>query len=45
VMKTPIIFDGRNLYNPQKMRELSFEYYSIGRCDVVPSSPEPPLLA
>jgi UDPglucose 6-dehydrogenase len=45
VMKTPIIFDGRNLYNPQKMRDLSFEYYSIGRCDVVPSSPEPPLLA
>ncbi|MEY3485686.1 MAG: hypothetical protein RLZZ586_1413, partial [Pseudomonadota bacterium] len=30
-MKTPIIFDGRNLYEPQTMKELGFEYQGIGR--------------
>jgi UDPglucose 6-dehydrogenase len=30
-MKNPIIFDGRNLYEPQSMTELGFEYYGIGR--------------
>ncbi|GAB1430947.1 UDP-glucose/GDP-mannose dehydrogenase family protein [Ignavibacteria bacterium] len=30
-MKRPIIFDGRNLYEPDKMPEAGFEYYSIGR--------------
>ena len=32
----PVIFDGRNLYPPEKMRELGFEYHSIGRGPVVP---------
>ena len=32
-MKSPIIFDGRNLYQPKKMKALGFEYYSIGRPD------------
>lgn len=27
----PVIFDGRNLYNPRRMRELGFTYYAIGR--------------
>ena len=31
VMRQPVIFDGRNLYNPQRMREAGFTYYSIGR--------------
>lgn len=26
-----IIFDGRNLYNPERMREKGFTYYAIGR--------------
>lgn len=30
-LKRPIIFDGRNLYNAAAMRELGFEYYSVGR--------------
>lgn len=30
-LKRPIIFDGRNLYNAATMRELGFEYYSVGR--------------
>lgn len=29
-MKQTVIFDGRNLYDPQKMRELDIEYYGIG---------------
>jgi UDPglucose 6-dehydrogenase len=30
-LRQPVIFDGRNLYEPQAMRELGFEYYPIGR--------------
>lgn len=33
-MKRPIIFDGRNLYEPDKVLEAGFEYYSIGRKSV-----------
>ena len=31
LMRTSLLFDGRNLLDPQKMRALGFEYYSIGR--------------
>lgn len=31
VMRQPVIFDGRNLYNPQRMQAAGFSYYSIGR--------------
>ena len=31
-MTTPIIFDGRNLYDPRRMRELGFHYSGIGLC-------------
>ena len=30
-MKAPIIFDGRNLYEPQLVRDRGFEYWAIGR--------------
>jgi UDPglucose 6-dehydrogenase len=31
IMKHPVIVDGRNLYDPQLMSELGFEYSGIGR--------------
>jgi UDPglucose 6-dehydrogenase len=31
LMKTPVIFDGRNLYQPQQMKAHGFIYNSIGR--------------
>ena len=31
LMKTPTVFDGRNLFEPERMRERGFQYYSIGR--------------
>jgi UDPglucose 6-dehydrogenase len=36
LLKSPIIFDGRNLFEPARMREAGFEYYSIGRKAVRP---------
>src|SRR6266404_5702708 len=35
-MTTPIIFDGRNLFNPETMGQVGFHYYSIGRGRVTP---------
>jgi len=32
-LKQPIVVDGRNLYDPAKMRRLGFRYYGIGRGD------------
>jgi UDPglucose 6-dehydrogenase len=34
-MRSPVIFDGRNLYDAESMREHGFAYYSIGRSPVV----------
>jgi UDPglucose 6-dehydrogenase len=31
LMRNPAIFDGRNLYNPQLLREMGFHYEGIGR--------------
>ena len=31
MMRTPVIFDGRNIYNPEQLRGLGFTYYSMGR--------------
>jgi UDPglucose 6-dehydrogenase len=33
MLKRPIVVDGRNLYDPAKMRALGFTYLSIGRTD------------
>jgi UDPglucose 6-dehydrogenase len=31
LMKSPVIFDGRNIYAPDQLRALGFTYYSMGR--------------
>jgi UDPglucose 6-dehydrogenase len=31
LMRQPVIFDGRNIYNPEHMKALGFTYHSIGR--------------
>jgi len=31
LLRNPVIFDGRNIYNPEQMRAHGFTYYSIGR--------------
>ena len=35
-MRTPIVFDGRNLLDPETMGRLGFHYHSIGRASVNP---------
>ena len=35
-MAQPVIFDGRNLYQPSQIREAGFIYYSIGRTPIGP---------
>lgn len=30
-MNKPVVFDGRNIYDPTEMEEYGFEYFSIGR--------------
>ena len=31
MLKEQIIFDGRNQYNAERLREAGFEYYQIGK--------------
>jgi UDPglucose 6-dehydrogenase len=31
LMRSPVIFDGRNIYNPDQMKALGFTYVSMGR--------------
>ncbi|MEW6614376.1 MAG: UDP-glucose/GDP-mannose dehydrogenase family protein [Thermodesulfobacteriota bacterium] len=31
LMNAPVIFDGRNIFNPRKLQEMGFTYYGIGR--------------
>jgi UDPglucose 6-dehydrogenase len=33
-LSNPVIFDGRNLYNTEHMKELGFDYFSVGRKEV-----------
>jgi UDPglucose 6-dehydrogenase len=38
LLKSPVIFDGRNLYDPANLSGIGFTYYSIGRQDARPTS-------
>jgi len=38
LLKNKVIFDGRNVFEPEQMEELGFDYYSIGRQPVLSSS-------
>src|SRR5688572_27203285 len=31
LMRAPVVFDGRNLFTPDQMKQSGFSYYSIGR--------------
>jgi UDPglucose 6-dehydrogenase len=31
LLRTPVVFDGRNVFRPEMMHKLGFKYYSIGR--------------
>ena len=31
MMKAPVIFDGRNVFDPSRVREKGFTYFSVGR--------------
>ncbi len=31
MMKTPMLFDGRNIYDPDEVKSLGFVYYGVGR--------------
>lgn len=31
LMKKPVIYDGRNIYQPKDMKQVGVEYYSVGR--------------
>ena len=35
-LKAPVIFDGRNLYDPDLLQQLGFTYYAIGRGTALP---------
>jgi len=31
LMAKPVLFDGRNIWNPQRLRDMGFSYYGVGR--------------
>jgi UDPglucose 6-dehydrogenase len=37
LMARPLILDGRNLWDPERLRRLGFEYHSVGRAPVFPA--------
>jgi UDPglucose 6-dehydrogenase len=38
LMRSPVVFDGRNIYEPRQLAEAGFTYYSIGRATARPVS-------
>jgi UDPglucose 6-dehydrogenase len=39
LLNNKVIFDGRNLYHPQNMREIEWTYFGIGRGDSIQNNP------
>ena len=31
LLRSPVVLDGRNLFEPVRMRDMGFEYYCVGR--------------
>ncbi|HQV31406.1 MAG TPA: hypothetical protein PKV71_05995 [Calditrichia bacterium] len=31
LLREPVVFDGRNIFQPHKLKELGFTYYGVGR--------------
>jgi len=36
LLKTPVVIDARNIYNPERMKQMGFTYHSIGRVTTKP---------
>ncbi|WP_435011469.1 UDP-glucose dehydrogenase family protein [Tundrisphaera lichenicola] len=45
LLRQPVIFDGRNIYDPEQMAELGFTYHGIGRVVPVPTAEQGDLAA
>ena len=43
IMKTPLLLDGRNLYDPTQMQALGFEHVGIGRAQALAQTTHVPM--